>query len=119
MPLPQLTEFDNDGKNVQASLIRFVAQATMSVAVLTVMEAWYVLELTPETIKEWQGRLDEHPNRREGVMLFIEHVRFGTRCWRAEISRPASDGPPTLGDWDEVKDAKFRGRFTHLLPTVQ
>ena len=117
--LPQLTDFDEPGKNLQVAFIRLAIAATMSVGVISVMETWYVQELSLESIDEWRGRLDEHPNRREGLAMFVEHMRFGTRCWRAEITRETEDGPPTLGEWNEVKDANMKGRFIHLLPQVQ
>lgn len=57
------------------------------------------------------------PERREGVVVWVEHYAIdggATRKWTAEIYRDAL-GRPTLGPW-EFEGGPFSGRLIGLLP---
>lgn len=64
------------------------------------------------------GDLSIHPDRREIVLVLIEHYDIDSgipREWSAEITRDAL-GVPSLGEW-KIRDASIRsGRLVGLLP---
>lgn len=80
-----------------------------------VFSVWAVTSKTQEGIEaladEWGGHFDEHPQRREMVVLHIVDSE-NEICTTAEINR-FEDKPPTLSEWKRGSGEAY-GRFPSL-----
>jgi hypothetical protein len=119
--VPPIVDFDEAGKRLYANMIRACAAAGAAVGIIFISETWHVsVDFGDEKRlrEEYKGRLHEHPDRGERLMITCEHSRFGTRTWFAEITRNKA-GKPSLGEWQMIPlRAKQQGQFLHLLPQV-
>lgn len=115
--LPAMGRFDEKEKAFYATLLRLAGEACKAQGVIFISEMWMVVEQTREEVTKWAGKIHTHPERREALMMSIEHHRIGTATWIAFITRDAKN-KPTLEAWDEKLLSSSEGRFMHLLPPV-
>jgi len=108
------------GNNVISVLVPKILDHAEAVACVFVSEAWVVLEplgdRTPEQVSEdvhKYGRLKNHPNRIEVLMLNRETRQGGVRHCHYPIERDA-EGKPSLGEMLPESD-QLSGRFASFL----
>jgi hypothetical protein len=117
---PAIKVFGPDGRNLQdfvqspddyMSLIRAIARNCDAIAAGMVTEMWKVPE---EDVDVWQGRFDQHPQRRVELHIHVEHVRRPTDLYM-HCSVVEMDGR-RLGILTEERDViKVSGRLGSLL----
>ena len=140
--VPVLGDFSEPAKESFSKLLKVIALAGGASAILFVSEVWMVQnndarskEEAEELMQKWAGRLGEHPDRKELLMMTVEHRRFGSLLFTAPIIRSENkDEKPKLGPWQDEEQlfppiaearsnghsakVKFEGRFVHLLPEI-
>jgi hypothetical protein len=131
--MPNLGTFDEEGKQQFNSIMKVLALGAGAEAILFISEVWMVhsegksREEAEALMREYAGRLGEHPDRIEQLMITLDHRKFGNLMWTAQILRDdVAKDKPRLGPWkgtDEWPRAEgskgkmqFEGRFINLLP---
>ena len=112
---------DEEAKDNFSGAIREISGRCRAVGLIFLTEMWMVKGggTDLEEIRKWAGRIHKHPNRLEGMMMSIEHTRFGSKMFFAPIERPADNpGKPSLAPWETSGGTSYSGRFVHLLPQV-
>lgn len=111
---PQDGCFDVDDKEAFSQALKLLAWKTDAAGVVFASEAWIVESSDLKGIREFSGRLQEHPQRKEIIMVHYEPDRGESATFRAEITR---DGDvATLGEWErETRHGQRSGRFTTFL----
>jgi hypothetical protein len=103
-----------DVRDVFAQGMQYLAKGTAACGVVVMMEMWYVTSegVTPPPKKgRWfDGPVSEQPDRREGLLVTLDHNVAGSRHWFAEIDR----NPTRLGQFVEKPFDRTEGRLTHL-----
>ena len=132
--VPVIGGFDDDAKEAYSQVLRMMAHSMKAVGIIFITEVWMLRTegQTEGDARKFAGRISEHPDRQEYLMLTCEHPRFGCQCWFAPILRPNGEkGAPELAPWENHDETvggpegaprggkmTFKGRFIHLLPQV-
>lgn len=123
-PIP-MSEFS--GKDQAAEFLRRFAQKLDAVAVVMVMESWVVylpIESEADEAVLRQAEVDgieAHPDRREVLMVYLEHRDMPGQTWLSgDIVRDA-DGKPSVSPFVTLNNglhasATLDGRFVRILP---
>lgn len=111
LPVPQL---GGDFRPLALNAMRNLAVMGAD-AVVLVVEAWQLTDVNEEELKEWAGRVSEHPQRKEVLQVTYSAKRCDKVAY-AEIIREG-DGKPTLGEWKKFgtgENEQVSGRFCNV-----
>lgn len=113
-------DFNDRGKNVFATMVRYVAEKSKALGLIFITECWTVYYSADKDLREFQEyrdsgeSLENHPDRIEQVILSLEH-KTGDRAWTCEIMRDQAGVGKLSDSWKEMPKAIERlGRFTGL-----
>jgi len=104
MPWQQITSFF--GRTA-----REYARATRATGVLFMTEAWRVEaegDVPPDRPYGW---VEKQPNRKEALMMMLEHPQHGRQMWAADILRE----PTRLEPWREYGGTLTAGRLANMM----
>lgn len=107
---------DEMAKSFTSMAIRKLAIEHKAVAVIFISEVWVASYETEEECAEKNkiyGSIEEHPGRREEVMVSVE-TEEGYRLGQAIITE--ENGKKTFGDVVFSKSEDMQGRMTGFLP---
>jgi len=107
--------FEPEEKQKFAHALKLLAWKTDAAAVVFGCEAWMLKRVEAEMAEEYEGRLDEHPNRIEVIMVHYERER---ECayYTAQIHRDGEGNIDHLDDWEcQPEASQATGRFTHFM----
>lgn len=114
----QYTPGNRDGvvveKCVAASVFRSCCQTLLAFASLTICEGWMLSE--EQSPEQWCDRFDEHPGRKEVVMVTLEHRTLGSLVWLAELGRDGQ-GKRAIGEFAQCGSLGSGSRLGGFLPT--
>jgi hypothetical protein len=105
-----------DERDVFAAAVDILSRGTAAVGVVVMMEMWYLKSegVTPPEGRWFEGQVKDHPDRREGLFVSLEHKVAGTRHWFADIHR----NPTRVDAFVEKTFERSEGRLTHLAAGV-
>jgi hypothetical protein len=104
MPWQQITGFF--GRTV-----REYARATRATGVLFMTEAWRTEvegDAPPDRAYGW---VEKQPNRKESLMMMLEHPAFAREMWFADILRE----PTRLEPWRKTEGSLGKGRLADMM----
>lgn len=120
---------DEEEKRRMVEQVRWAAEKLDATGVIWGMEAWsLVMDRKDQSLEDAEqeadrikaahgGSLKNHPQRREIVMLYLEHRQLGVRMWQAEIKRGKQR--PWVKTFEELPvESDHMGLFVNLLPVV-
>ena len=104
-------------KDIYTYVLRMQGKLQRAIGYILMTEMWYV-QTPPGTKREdvkkaraeMPASLEDHPGRREGLMLSVEHQALGRQMWFAEILRE----PTRLLEWQDKSPDDAEGRFVDL-----
>lgn len=122
MSNPVAIPFDEVGKEIFSSVIKGMCKVSGAFGAAFISEAWAAQALNEDpnslaTMEHFKGNLGSHPDRKEIVMLHLEHTAWtpSTKVFFANITREEG-GKATLGEWTEYPESSaIVGRFAGLL----
>jgi len=97
-----------------ATNLRMIALAGCAIGSVFRSEIW-LAHSTPEEEKNtpWV-QVKDRPNRKEALMLMVQHKDFGPQL-RCAIIEKKKNGKRHIGEWD-CQHEQLQGRFSSLLP---
>jgi len=112
---------DRDKRDILSEALRATFRYHKVVRYVNFVEAWCVAmpaEAKSDLMENgYEGSLQDHPDRREAVMVQAEDINGEERTGQFFILRPES-GKAKLSPFKVFDNAKHsEGRFTHLLNT--
>lgn len=70
--------------------------------VALIMEAYILKSKNPDEVRKVAGKVKDHPERKECVVVFFESVDHPAGSARAEITRDAKTGNKIIGEFEQV-----------------
>ncbi len=112
-------------KDALAAGLRKTLVRTEAFALALAFESWLLRasrgpqdENFKQVLKEWTGRIREHPDRTEVVSLSVEHPALAPAGYAMHMGHILRDhvGRPTLSGWENWGDGEGgMGRFMRML----
>lgn len=99
-----------------AALTLAMSGASRAIASIFTSEMWlrYVSMMPGEPIRVPQGEVRTHPDRKEGVLIYVSHRVFGEQVLQSIIT-PIGKGPHrNLSPWDRQESSGI-GRFERFV----
>jgi hypothetical protein len=104
MPWQQITSFF-------ARTVREYSRATRATGVLFMTEAWRTEVEGDKPPDRAYGWVEKQANRKEALMMMLEHPQHGRQMWMADILRE----PTRLEPWREHGGTVGKGRLANMM----